>query len=315
MGFLSVAGLGWLLLSYCTGVCGFTRNPYTYDFGFRRTAESSRSSTVRLPLVALASSDADSARYQVSFEYCTGCKWGLRSFWLAQELLMTFEDDPWLVAVTLIPSRAKPGGVFRIKCHTAATEEVALWDRKENGGFPKAKILKQLVREQLASAYVLGHGDTVDRQQAGASSEQEADNKVKATTSESTTVETLSLYHQISPSVIITYCRESHWLLRAAYYAQELASTFADEINSLTLVPSRPPNKAGIFTATLDSHLIWDRSTEGDFPEITELKQRARDRLDPEKDLGHSDNKPAAVVADELDDDDAAEARKFFGVF
>jgi predicted Rdx family selenoprotein len=34
------------------------------------------------------------------------------------------------------------------------------------------------------------------------------------------------------------------------------------------------------FTVTR-RHVIWDRKEEGGFPEITELKQRARDRLDP----------------------------------
>lgn len=35
--------------------------------------------------------------------------------------------------------------------------------------------------------------------------------------------------------------------------------------------------------------LLWDRKTEGGFPETKVLKQRVRDRIDPKKDLGHSD--------------------------
>lgn len=35
--------------------------------------------------------------------------------------------------------------------------------------------------------------------------------------------------------------------------------------------------------------LIWDRKTEGGFPETKVLKQRVRDFIDPKKDLGHSD--------------------------
>lgn len=35
--------------------------------------------------------------------------------------------------------------------------------------------------------------------------------------------------------------------------------------------------------------MLWDRKTEGGFPETKVLKQRVRDHIDPKKDLGHSD--------------------------
>lgn len=35
--------------------------------------------------------------------------------------------------------------------------------------------------------------------------------------------------------------------------------------------------------------LLWDRKTEGGFPETKVLKQRVRDQIDPKRDLGHSD--------------------------
>jgi selenoprotein W-related protein len=262
--------------------------------------------------------DDDGERYQVSFEYCTGCKWGLRSFWMAQELLMTFEDDAGLAAVTLIPSRAKPGGVFRIKCHTADTADTLLWDRKENDGFPKMKELKQLVRDQISPARFLGHSDTTDRKETvgdeAATVTNNSDADAPATTVDDTDadVELNPLHYTVSPSVVITYCTGCRWLLRAAYFGQELMSTFGDEINSFSLIPGRE-DQAGIFTVTLDGHVLWDRKEEGGFPEITELKQRARDRLAPAKDLGHSDiNQPEVV--EEQDEEEAADARQFFGV-
>ena len=47
----------------------------------------------------------------ISIEYCTGCRWMFRSFWLAQELLTTFQDE--LTSITLIPSKPpSPGGIF-----------------------------------------------------------------------------------------------------------------------------------------------------------------------------------------------------------
>ncbi|CSB18413.1 selenoprotein W-likeprotein [Vibrio cholerae] len=34
---------------------------------------------------------------------------------------------------------------------------------------------------------------------------------------------------------------------------------------------------------------IWERKQEGGFPEAKVLKQRVRDLIDPERDLGHVD--------------------------
>ncbi|HCC80177.1 MAG TPA: selenoprotein, partial [Methylophaga sp.] len=47
----------------------------------------------------------------------------------------------------------------------------------------------------------------------------------------------------------------------------------------------------GTFEVTADNQLAWSRKQEGRFPEITELKQRVRDIIAPEQDLGHSDRK------------------------
>jgi len=34
---------------------------------------------------------------------------------------------------------------------------------------------------------------------------------------------------------------------------------------------------------------IWERKRDGGFPEAKELKQRVRDRIDPQRSLGHND--------------------------
>ncbi|SLH48412.1 Uncharacterized protein conserved in bacteria [Mycobacteroides abscessus subsp. abscessus] len=34
---------------------------------------------------------------------------------------------------------------------------------------------------------------------------------------------------------------------------------------------------------------MWERKADGGFPEITVLKQRVRDRVAPDRDLGHAD--------------------------
>jgi selenoprotein W-related protein len=87
----------------------------------------------------------------------------------------------------------------------------------------------------------------------------------------------------MKPAVTITYCRQCNWMLRAGWMAQELLSTFSEELGSVTLVPGT----GGIFTIDVDGELIWDRKAEGGFPDVKALKGRVRDRIDPERDLGH----------------------------
>lgn len=88
-----------------------------------------------------------------------------------------------------------------------------------------------------------------------------------------------------SPRVDITYCTQCRWLLRAAWLAQELLSTFESELGEVALIPG----KGGIFEIRAEGQLIWSRAQEGRFPEAKEVKQRVRDVLAPGKDLGHAD--------------------------
>jgi selenoprotein W-related protein len=90
------------------------------------------------------------------------------------------------------------------------------------------------------------------------------------------------------PVVEITYCRLCGWGLRAGWMAQELLTTFAEEIGSLTLTPDA---SGGVFEVRVEGELIWSRKEQQRFPEITELKQLVRDRVAPERSLGHSDRK------------------------
>jgi selenoprotein W-related protein len=87
------------------------------------------------------------------------------------------------------------------------------------------------------------------------------------------------------PIVAITYCTQCQWLLRAAWMAQELLSTFGADLGGVTLVPGT----GGIFQVTVDGTLVWDRKSDGGFPDAKVLKQRVRDRIDPGRDLGHAD--------------------------
>lgn len=85
--------------------------------------------------------------------------------------------------------------------------------------------------------------------------------------------------------VTLTYCTQCRWLLRAAWMAQELLSSFEDELAEVALRPGH----GGVFDVTVDEQLVWSRAAEGRFPDIKELKQRVRDCVAPGRDLGHVD--------------------------
>jgi selenoprotein W-related protein len=93
------------------------------------------------------------------------------------------------------------------------------------------------------------------------------------------------------PTVEIEYCTQCRWLLRAAWLAQELLVTFEHDLGGVKLMPGR----GGAFEVRLapadggSAELLWSRAAERRFPEPKEIKQRVRDRIDPGRDLGHSD--------------------------
>ncbi len=69
--------------------------------------------------------------------------------------------------------------------------------------------------------------------------------------------------------------------------AQELLTTFEEEIGGVTLVPGT----GGVFVIRIGDAVIWSRKEKGRFPDITELKQAVRDLVAPDRPLGHSDRK------------------------
>ena len=87
------------------------------------------------------------------------------------------------------------------------------------------------------------------------------------------------------PSLTIAYCTQCNWLLRSAWMASEVLSTFSLELGAVTLVPGT----GGIFEIHLDGVMVWERKRDGGFPDVKQLKQLVRDRIDPDRDLGHID--------------------------
>ena len=94
---------------------------------------------------------------------------------------------------------------------------------------------------------------------------------------------------ETKPQLSITYCTQCNWLLRSAWMAQEVLSTFSTEMGAVILVPGT----GGIFEISLDGVLIWERKRDGGFPDVKQLKQLVRDHVDPERSLGHIDGHKA----------------------
>ncbi len=88
-----------------------------------------------------------------------------------------------------------------------------------------------------------------------------------------------------APRVEIEFCTQCHWTARAGWMAQELLTTFEAELGEVALVPG----KGGVLDVRLDGELLFSRKAAGRFPEMKELKQLVRDRVAPDRDLGHSD--------------------------
>lgn len=93
------------------------------------------------------------------------------------------------------------------------------------------------------------------------------------------------MYTALSRRIAIHYCPRCGWLTRAAWMAQEIGKTFEADLAEIALVPSA----AGVFDVWLGDERLFCRQEAGDFPTPKGLKQQIRDRLEPGRDLGHSD--------------------------
>jgi selenoprotein W-related protein len=88
------------------------------------------------------------------------------------------------------------------------------------------------------------------------------------------------------PTIAIEYCTQCRWLPRAAWMAQELLGSFESDLAEVALIPGR----GGVFVVRVDGEVVWDRRVQG-FPEPAAVKRLVRDRIDPDRDLGHSERK------------------------
>lgn len=277
---------------------------------------------------ALFDSSSNDKEPNLSIEYCTGCRWMFRASWLMQECLTTFNDE--IGSVTLVPSKPpSPGGTFLIKLNNDV-----IWDRKLEGSFPEAKQLKQRIRDRISPEKDLGHSDVVKNEAVEDSSasnssnsevdghcqecedvEKDAQNSISDNDNESV-LESKSPLNNIN----ITYCTGSQWMMRATWTCQELLSTFQEELYSVSLTPSRPPEEVGQYIIFLNSETIWDHKAKKEILEANELKRLVMDMIAPGKNVGLANSQGTNESGDDdpievdLDDDNAAEMRSFYGV-
>ncbi|KAF7712546.1 Uncharacterized protein PECH_004087 [Penicillium ucsense] len=142
-------------------------------------------------------------------------------------------------------------------------------------------------------------------------------------TSEMTALERVHL-----PRVAIKFCTQCRWMLRAAYFAQELLSTFGTDLGEVALVPVT----GGVFTitiwhavdadasasnqsdlATTQETLLWDRKSDGGFPEVKVLKSRVRNVIAPSRDLGHTDRALRKEEAQKKNDEEQVPGQRHQG--
>ena len=83
----------------------------------------------------------------------------------------------------------------------------------------------------------------------------------------------------------IRLCPKCKWLFVATRISQELFN-FESDLESIKLVQSDP----GVFKVYFKKNIIFSRHVEKVFINIAIIKQRFRNLIDPERDLGHTDN-------------------------
>jgi selenoprotein W-related protein len=83
--------------------------------------------------------------------------------------------------------------------------------------------------------------------------------------------------------VEIIYCTRCKFLLRAAWLAQELLTTFESELEEVAL----RPGSGGVFEVRLNGDVVSTNANGGEIPDAGEVKRLLRDRIAPGRRIGH----------------------------
>lgn len=331
-----------------------------------------------LQMTSSSTSTSTQEGFNISIEYCSSCRWMLRSNWILSELLTTFANEDKLVSVSLIP-QAPPlsdGGIFRLwasdydegrDINNSDSEKIVLWDRKDNGRFPESKEVKQLVRDVCNPDIDLGHSDIVmvdkvdnvdaiskkgdDCVECKEEQENEQKSIQKSIKTEDQTNGTQqqheipnAFYKQnhisIEYSVGSSIESSDNGLYQATYYVNEILSMIYERnvwwkkkqqqqqeesnddnddddvpaaVNKVIVVPNR--RESGILRVKLnDDKVIYDKSDEDSDVSSIISGRHLRDIVSTAI-AADSKDKSNEIVFEIMNDDEAEEARKYFGVF
>jgi selenoprotein W-related protein len=91
----------------------------------------------------------DRTRHRIIIYYCPLCRWLARATWTVQELLSTFEEELFEVAL-------RPGDKGQFDIYV---DDEIISCRETDGGFPELKVLKQRIRDLISPDKPLGHSD------------------------------------------------------------------------------------------------------------------------------------------------------------
>ena len=83
----------------------------------------------------------------------------------------------------------------------------------------------------------------------------------------------------------IEYCRRCRFQLRAAWLAQEILSTFDEDVAEVALVPSG----GGILEISVDGEVVASNRGGAMMPDVIDVKRAVRDRVAPARKFGHED--------------------------
>ncbi|HEV8575163.1 MAG TPA: SelT/SelW/SelH family protein [Dehalococcoidia bacterium] len=86
-----------------------------------------------------------------------------------------------------------------------------------------------------------------------------------------------------APRVEITYCTKCKFLLRAAWLAQEILTTFESDVEEVAL----RPGSGGIFEVRLNGEMIASNADGGPMPDVAAVKRLLRDSFAPGRRIGH----------------------------
>ncbi len=87
------------------------------------------------------------------------------------------------------------------------------------------------------------------------------------------------------PVIEIEYCTGCRWMLRGAWFAQEILSSFESDIEGVTL----KPGGGAVFEIRINDTHVRSRVDDGGFPDIKLLKHRVCDVVAPGREMGHLD--------------------------